>query len=363
MGELQVFDDDSYNKVLYGRFKEIYIPMINKEIILSSLEFYNPNYIKGNILKNIIIVSVELFNSYFFVRDKREFAICKSIEKELLKVKGYKYCAICKREDNINKDYIFKLMDESGNVLGYGKYPGSDDKKDFVIKEVKNLRYVNSLDLKSAKVPKLLVFNEDKNIYIQSTISKLKHDSGKLSMLHVNFLSELYSKTKKEYKFKESEIYNRLVSISDYTDDEEIINLSKKVLDKINLENIKYCYCHGDFYPPNIKSHKNSLFVYDWENGRDNIIYFDIFHYVANIDLVSNIESKKKIIKNILYNNKLIDKFEDDNKIDKNLRITMLILYVYDVIYEFFINMNVDKRIDGVLKNYIIALNTTLQIT
>lgn len=363
MTEFQVFDDNSDNGILYAIFRKIYIPIISKKIMINSLDFYNPTYLRGRILKKLMNLSINVFNNCIFFRDRKNIAISKLIEEELSKIKGYKYCSICKREDNINKDYIFKLMDESGNVLGYGKYPGSDDKKDFVIKEVKNLRYVNSLDLKSAKVPKLLVFNEDKNIYIQSTISKLKHDSGKLSMLHVNFLSELYSKTKKEYKFKESEIYNRLVSISDYTDDEEIINLSKKVLDKINLENIKYCYCHGDFYPPNIKSHKNSLFVYDWENGRDNIIYFDIFHYVANIDLVSNIESKKKIIKNILYNNKLIDKFEDDNKIDKNLRITMLILYVYDVIYEFFINMNVDKRIDGVLKNYIIALNTTLQIT
>lgn len=363
MTEFQVFDHNNDNGILYAIFRKIYIPIISKKIIINSLDFYNPTYIRGKILKKLMNLSINVFNNCIFFRDRKNIAISKFIEEELSNIKGYKYCAICKREDNINKDYILKLMDESGNVLGYGKYPGSDDKKDFVVKEVKNLRYVNSLDLKSAKVPKLLLFNEDKNIYIQSTVNELKSDSGKISMLHVNFLSELYSKTKKKYKFKESEIYNKLTNIIYYTNDEEIINLSKKVLEKINLEDIEYCYCHGDFYHHNIKKYKDSLFVYDWEDGREDIIYFDIFHYVANMALVSNIKNNKKIIKNILYNNKLIDKFEATNNIDKGLRNSMFILYLYDIIYDFFMDTNIDNEVDIVQKIYISALNTTLQIT
>ena len=105
------------------------------------------------------------------------------------------------------------------------------------------------------------------------------------------------------------------------------------------------------------------MFVYDWEDGREDIIYFDIFHYVANMALVSNIKNNKKIIKNILYNNKLIDKFEATNNIDKGLRNSMFILYLYDIIYDFFMDTNIDNEVDIVQKIYISALNTTLQIT
>ena len=252
-------------------------------------------------------------------------------------------------------------MDADGNILGYGKYPGYNDKNEFVVKEVDNLNYVNTLGIKCARIPRVLLFNKEKEIYIQSTEDNLKNDNGKLSLKHIDFLSELYDKTKLTYKFKDSIIYKELSSISKKTNDAELIDLSNRILKKIDLEEVEYCYSHGDFYPPNIKLNKNFIFVYDWECGRLNTLYFDIFHYIVNEDIVANIKNKELIIDDILTYNKYLDEFEARNNIKNNLRIQMFILYLYEEIYDFTINRGVDKNNDGLVKNYIEILNMVLQ--
>ena len=110
-----------------------------------------------------------------------------------------------------------------------------------------------------------------------------------------------------------------------------------------------------------IKLNKNFIFVYDWECGRLNTLYFDIFHYIVNEDIVANIKNKELIIDDILTYNKYLDEFEARNNIKNNLRIQMFILYLYEEIYDFTINRGVDKNNDGLVKNYIEILNMVLQ--
>lgn len=361
MYEKEVFSNLGSEKILYGKFKDIYIPLVSKKIIYKSLDFYNPNHLKGKIYKKVIALFVKLFNSKFFIKEFNYFSIDKSLEEELKKIDGYRYCTVCAREDNINKDYIIQIMDESGNILGYGKYPRYDDKKGFVDKEVYNLNYINTLDLECTKVPELLVFNKDKEFYIQSTKDNLKNDNGKLSIKHIDFLSELYRKTKECYKFKDSRVYKELISISEKINDEELINLSNKILMKIDLEDIEYSYSHGDFYPPNIKIYKDFLYVYDWEDGNLNILYYDIFHYIINTDITYKIKNKELAIENILNKNKWIEVFEVRNNINNKFRTQMFILYLYEIIYDFTINGEIDKESDNTLKNYIEILNNILE--
>ena len=361
MNEIHIFNKSDSNKILYGKFRDIYIPLINNDIICSSLNFYNTYHIKGKFYKKVIKLAIRLFNSRFFIKEYNYFSIDKRLEEELEKINGYKYCAVCKREDNVNKDYILQLMDDNGNIIGYGKYPGYDDRNEFVVKEVDNLNYINTLGIKCARIPRVLLFNEDKEIYIQSTEDNLKNDNGKLSIKHIDFLSELYHKTKVTYKFKDSIIYKKLSSIREKTNDEELIDLSNRILKEIGLEEVEYCYSHGDFYPPNIKLNKNFIFVYDWECGRLNTLYFDIFHYIVNEDIVANIKNKELIIDNILIDNKYLNEFESKNNIKNSIRIEMFILYLYEEIYDFIINMGIDKNNDDLVKNYIEILNMALE--
>lgn len=359
MSDFSIFSNEDSNNILYGKFKDIYIPLINKDIIYSSLDLYNPYSFKGRIGIKFIRIIVKMFNNKLFINKFYNLSIKKDIELELSKVKGYKYCCICEREDNINKDYILQLMNEKGKKIAYAKYPSSLNKSKFVIDEVNNLNYINSLNLKSAKVPKLILYDENKKLYIQSTYDNLKKDNGKLTYRHIEFLSELYHKTNKQYLFKESRIYNSLMNISEKTKDKTIINLSKKILGVLNLDTISCCYCHGDFYYQNIKCNKDFLFVYDWEDAKEKFIYYDIYHYILNQDILSNKKDKKILIEKVL-NNKLIDQYEENINKNKNIRIYMLILYLYEVLYDFYIDWNIDKE-DNTIKHYIEALNIVLE--
>lgn len=364
MKDHNVFYDNKENNISYGQLRNLYIPIVNKKVVLNSLEFYNACSGKGKLIKILLKAIVYIFGRYsykLFLSNINYKSIDKSIEDELIKIDGYKYCAILFKENNVNKDYVFQLMDENGKILGYLKYPSNNIRKDFIYNEIVNLNYVNKLNLQSVKVPKVLLYSSDKDIFIQSTMSKLKYDKGKVKENHIKFLNELYSKTNIKYKFEDSPIYKLLINISNETKDIELIELSNEVLNKISINEVEYCYSHGDFYPPNMKWHKNLLYVFDWESGEYNTIYYDLFHYIANEKLTNDEINHNKIIESILSNNFIIDKYEKENKIDKKLRKTMLMLYLYKVIYYFEINLKANKVDDNTIINYIDTLKILLE--
>ena len=80
-----------------------------------------------------------------------------------------------------------------------------------------------------------------------------------------------------------------------------------------------------------------------------------------NEDIVANIKNKELIIDNILIDNKYLNEFESKNNIKNSIRIEMFILYLYEEIYDFIINMGIDKNNDDLVKNYIEILNMALE--
>ena len=80
-----------------------------------------------------------------------------------------------------------------------------------------------------------------------------------------------------------------------------------------------------------------------------------------NEDIVANIKNKELIIDNILIYNKYLNEFESKNNIKNSIRIEMFILYLYEEIYDFVINMGIDKNNDDLVKNYIEILNMALE--
>ena len=80
-----------------------------------------------------------------------------------------------------------------------------------------------------------------------------------------------------------------------------------------------------------------------------------------NEDIVANIKNKELIIDDILTYNKYLDEFESKNNIKNSIRIEMFILYLYEEIYDFIINMGIDKNNDDLVKNYIEILNMALE--
>ena len=80
-----------------------------------------------------------------------------------------------------------------------------------------------------------------------------------------------------------------------------------------------------------------------------------------NEDIVANIKNKELIIDNILIDNKYLNEFESKNNIKNSIRIEMFILYLYEEIYDFIINMGIDKNNDDLVKNNIEILNMALE--
>ena len=357
MNEINIFDKECIDKINYVRFKNTYIPIINKNIICNSLYLDNDKRIKSNLYKKVVIFFIKVTNTNFFYEEITQMSLDKKILKKLNKIDNYAYSSVYIGMEGISQRFTLQLFDNFGDTIGYAKIAKKTIYINNIIKEVENLNYLKKLKLKSAKVPTVVLFDEDNGIFVQSTEKKLKQDNGKLNMRHIKFLSELYKKTIKIYPLKDSEFYNHIKHIQQKTNNEKLISISNKVMHNIKMKNIQYNYSHGDFYQPNIKKYKDILYIYDFENSKEHPVYFDLFHYILSEKLLSKRKNKKKLLKNVLENNKYIDEFEKINKLDKNVRKEMLLIYLYEIIYEYLVVSKLDPNEERVIINYIETIN------
>lgn len=360
MQDVVLFTEEEEKKVLYGKFKNLYIPLINKKIISKSLELDNDNSLRNRINKKFIITSTKFINTKIMFKEVKKLALNTYINECFKKINGYKYSVIYAGMENISEYYTIELIDENGMELGYAKIPQKTQCNKSIFREIEVLKYLETLNLQSANIPKVLYYDECHNIFIQSTKSNLKKDKGNIDIKHINFLSELYEKTNEICEFKESRFYNHLINIKNKTSNEYLIELSNKILNKISIDKIQGCYCHGDFYISNIKWYNDNLFVYDWDGADTRAVYYDLFHYIASEDIINKKIKKITIINNILKDNKYIELYETTNNINKDIRVSMFIYYLYEVIYEFAVEMKLDITKDIILINYIEIMNIVL---
>lgn len=348
---------DVRKKIVYAKFKNLYIPLINNRIINRSFNLYNPSRLRGKILKKSINFIVKINKINYLYQSIDYIDIDKTIEKKLENIEGYKCHSIYIGENYINDIWILQLMNENGDILGYAKLLKDNSKKGQIKNEISNLVNLKNLELKSAYIPEIIYFDENYNIFIESTKDGLKDDRGRLKNSHIKFLNELYQKTNKVYEFNESEFYRKIMNRIESSKSEKYRDISRKVLDKVDLEEIEYCYSHGDFYSPNIKLYKDSIFIYDFEMSGMNPIYYDIFHYIVNLNIINIKKSKEKIIKQILSSNKFLSEYEIQNNISNKLRVPMFIIYLYEVIDYFYENTDCNN---GTFISYIQTLNILL---
>ena len=364
IGIRHIFDENSEDKKLYIEYKipmannSIYIPLENKKIISKSFNLYNVSHIFRKIHKKFIEIMSRLFNIRFFYKKVISRSLSGNIKKIINNINGAYCVAIYVGTECINGKYTLQIMDKDANIIGYAKIAKSENGNKYIINEKETLEYLNKLNLQSGYIPDVVCFDDINSILVQSTKNNLRKDKNKLNIKHINFLSELYQKTKVIYTFKESEAYRHILDIKEDIED-NYIQIIEKVLYKLiyefDIKEIQYCFSHNDFYTHNIKEYKDSIFVYDWEVASISPIYFDIFHYIYEQKIKRYKNSLEIFIESIL-NDKYIDRFEENNNIDKSVREPMLIIYLCEIIYNYKFNLKFGYK-EEIIKNSINMLN------
>ncbi len=340
---MEVFNKNGSNKNPYAKIfirkgRYLYIPINNPKIINKSFDLYPIS----NSFKNIYIKIIN-----FIICKRKKNLICtdfsKSINDLTKSINGYRHAAIYTGTNFINGSYTLQLMDDDSNILGFAKIPKSEEGKIYIDREKENLEYLKNLNLEYVIVPDVIAFDKNESMLIQSTKEILEKDKSELNDIHLNFINELYNKTKIEYVFNESEIYRQITYMRNKYMNYKLGNLLEKALMSIksckSLNKIEYCFSHYDFYPSNIKIYNDKLYVFDWESGKMGPILYDIFNYIHTTSKMSSRiqprkgNLKKLIIKEFLENKKIIE-FLRINGINKEIIKPMLIIYFCELIYK-----------------------------
>jgi len=203
-----------------------------------------------------------------------------------------------------------QIMNYQGKVLGFMKIGTTEPAKIQIEREVRALRELKSLNLKSVRIPKVLKVwdtNYGKLLLISPAGENFRPGPITMNSLHYTFLEELYSETVRYYLLQEHPAWLRLnkkvkeTNWSEMKYDEEFIHEAlckiRRVLD-LDGQKVPAVRIHGDFAPWNTKVNGTNLFIYDWESSeRDGIPFYDVIYWNVQVMVLLKKKSASKIFR------------------------------------------------------------------
>lgn len=337
--EVDVFDKNSEFMQVYGKFKMnrgehryIYIPLENGRVRLKSFKLYSTLSILRKIYIKLLSIFIYIFNPKFVYEEVIHLGINEDIKKAIEKIPECEYISVY---NGYGFKYVLQLMDSNAKILGYMKVSTNEFSRENIYKEVKNIKYVESLGVNN--IPKIKYFDKERGLFIQDTKNNLEACKKDLSLYKNDFFDKSIEKTLITHKLKESEFYSHINQIIENYGDENISNLLIKVRENIknkyNMDEVKYCFSHGDFTERNVKVKHNNLYIYDWELAGMKPIYYDAFFYLIRFCMDNRMNTKSTVMK--ILNSKYIEEYEKNNNIDKRLRKPMLMICLCEMIYSY----------------------------
>lgn len=162
-------------------------------------------------------------------------------------------------------------------ILGYCKVSNHSEVAKLFEREGKFLKQLEYLGINN--VPKIVFSGEWRNgihLLVQTTCktnhSQVIHQWGRL---HEEFLHRIYTQTKQNLQFEETDYYYTLSDLNQHLDwisSEELKSIVRAAIDKVYQANsgkmVEYAVYHADFTPWNMFVEKGTLFVFDWEYAR-----------------------------------------------------------------------------------------------
>jgi len=292
------------------------LPLDSKKQAVASLQLYQPSLFGAKIKKFLFRVFSYLgfvraltTNRIVFAKHRQTVSNdLKNIFKEVLGEKNIKL-ALFTGTPGYHRKVTIQAMGPNGDILAYGKLAENEQTCKLLKNEVDILNYLASLHLTKAAIPKVLFWGaiSNGNLLIQSTEKKLtSYRTHRLINLHIDFLVEIFNKTARKQKFKESkclqELEERVRGLRGRVSN-DWFNILKRsieiIVNNIGDERIPLGLCHGDFTPWNILNSKERLFIIDWEFAKQEFVpFYDVLHFEIHTNLVlkSNKESPKMFL-------------------------------------------------------------------
>lgn len=178
--------------------------------------------------------------------------------------------------DGPHRKTTVQAMDRQGDILGYVKVARTPAVVPLLDHEAKVLDRLAGLDLRAARVPRVLFHGDIGGATVLATDTRrtrFSRSSVRWTSDHATFTSELVHKTSRADASRDwltASLQPVLDSCRERMGREwPLLDSAVSILARDGWELGSPCLCHGDFKPANSFGSDSVLYVFDWEQATD----------------------------------------------------------------------------------------------
>lgn len=312
--------------------KSWFIPFNN---IKKGVLLYQPSSIKGKLLK--ILLPYIIYFPFLYKKlniEKSEFQIKNSFFNIINSIWSTSdiNLSIFSGTVSIHRKITVQVFNDK--ILGYCKCSNNKEVIKLFYHEYKYLKWLEYKGINC--VPRGLFCDKIDNeytLFIQSTKKTIRSKCvHSINDKILNFLDELFIKTKTKCKFPESDIYKNIENIEKHIvlfneRNYAILSIAIKIIKNFYSDDKTYVFSayHADFTPWNFFIEKNELFVFDFEYAQYKYPPFlDLFHFYTQTAIFEKRMSYNEIFKEFTKQKYIFQKFTNPY--------FYFILYLVDII-------------------------------
>ena len=271
------------------------VPLNDRRLTVSGLALFQPIVSSAKVLKSAAVMASTLGLSSVCLWEK-VYISGRSTLEEIFSEEGLCF-AFFTGTDSPHRKVAVQIMDRDGRIKGFAKVSKNSSIKPLLKHEAQALDYLNTLDLQTGLIPKVLFSGETGSAEILVTDS-LKTARTKtvtaLNDAHISFLQELAKKTVVPARAGDvpfvTSLRKRYVAVEKSLTN-EWRNRFEKTLELIEgAEGGPGCskrLAHGDFTPWNTFFVDGRLYVFDWEYAsKECQVGHDLIHFVLSLRTV-----------------------------------------------------------------------------
>lgn len=314
------------------------VPIHSSSVAIASLALYQPSLLRAKYLKQLATVLIRSRIPLFFLR--AQVCLKKHDEeiRQLFKMQHLSY-AIFLGTEGSHKKLTVQVMDEQAAILGYIKVSNKREIEGLIKNEAQTLEYLSRLSISNGLFPKVIFHGsvKNRNILVLDTLKSVysKYQSN-LSDAHINFMYEIFQKTARNAKYKESNFAKDLGERTAQLESGRLRNSYESALNFIESEignqEMPFGICHRDFTPWNTFFHNDKLYVFDWEYAKKEYPpLLDMYHFIIQDGILVRHLSPEGLLKRVLKYDKLLSRYSRLIGISDKLSMPLLLCYLLDI--------------------------------
>lgn len=337
------------------------IPLGDRRAASASLRLYNPQSLKGKLLKHIVrhlayfgiqstwasdrllLASRVRRDSQSTNNGKAQNASLIEFLQDMLDTRDA-YFAFSTGTPGYYRKTTVQVMSRESRPIAYAKIAYTQQAQKLLMQEARILRRLAGMCLSKGHVPRLLYAGQfHKNELIVQSASPEETRSGprQLDIRHIEFLAEIFNQTSVPKPFSESEYWSRLKNDVDSLRDRVSGDWHRRLKDGLDIcgsvlanKVMSLGLCHRDFAPWNTYLERGRLYVFDWEYATEQgIPFWDIFHFAFYPKIIVSHWSGKQLINYWKHRKlrRLLTQYAQNTGVDVTLIPVCFLLYFIEV--------------------------------